>query len=44
MARVKRVNTFFGDLDKPEIVSSFTLGNELSQQIEELYRLKEKYS
>ena len=44
MARVKRVNTFFGDLVKPEIVSSFTLGSELSQQIEELYSLKEKYS
>jgi len=44
MAGIKRVTTFFGDLDKPEKVDSFTTGDELAQQIEESYRLKEKYS
>jgi transposase len=44
MAGIKRVTTFFGDLNKPEKVDSFTTGDELAQQIEESYRLKEKYS
>ena len=44
MSRIKRIHTFFGDIDKPERVTSFTLGNELAKQIEELYSLKEKYS
>ena len=44
MSRIKRINTFFGDLKKPERVTSFTLGSGLAQQIEEAYRLKEKYS
>ena len=44
MSRIKRVHTFFGDISKPENVTSFTRGNELSGQIEKIYRLKEKYS
>jgi len=44
MSRIKRINTFFGDLKKPERVTSYTLGTGLAQQIEETYRLKEKYS
>jgi transposase len=44
MAGIKRVTTFFGDLNKPEKVDSFTTGDKLAQQIEESYRLKEKYS
>jgi len=44
MSRFKRVHTFFGDINKPVKVSSFTLGNEVAQQIERAYRLKENYS
>jgi len=44
MADIKRINTFFGDIVKPEKVESYTLGSELAQQIESTYRLKQKYS
>jgi len=44
MSRIKRIHTFFGDIDKPEKVTSFTRGNDMGGRIEELYRLKEKYS
>ena len=44
MSRIKRINTFFGDLKKPECVTSFTIGNDLAQQIDEEYKLKKKYS
>jgi len=44
MSRIKRIHTFFGDINKPEKVSSFTLGSELARQIEEIYQLKERYS
>lgn len=44
MSSIKRVTTFFGDLNKPEKVLSFTQGNENAQKIEALYHLKEKYS
>jgi len=44
MSFIKKINTFFGDLNKPEKVESFTQGSELAQQIEQLYKLKEKYS
>lgn len=44
MASIKRVTTFFGDLNKPERVLSFTKGNEDAQRIQEIYQLKEKYS
>lgn len=44
MSGIKKINTFFGDVSKPEKVESFTLGSELAQQIESVYHLKEKYS
>jgi transposase len=44
MSRIKRVHTFLGDTKKPQKISSFTRGNELAGQIEQLYSLKEKYS
>jgi transposase len=44
MSRIKRIHTFFGEINKPEKVTSFTRGNDLGIQIEEIYRLKEKYS
>ena len=44
MSRIKRIHTFFGDINKPEKVTSFTRGNDVAQQIESVYRLKEKYS
>ena len=43
MTGIKHVDTFFGDIDKPEKVKSFTLGSELAQQVEDLYQLKRKY-
>ena len=42
MSRIKRIHTFFGNLDNPTKVESFTLGSELAGQIEQLYSLKEK--
>jgi transposase len=44
MARIKRIQTFFDDPDNPGRVESFTRGNDLAEQIERLYFLKEKYS
>lgn len=44
LSGIKKINTFFGDVSKPEKVESFTLGSELAQQIESVYHLKEKYS
>ena len=44
MSGIKKINTFFGDVSKPEKVESFTLGSKLAQQIESVYYLKEKYS
>ena len=44
MSHIKRVQTFYGELDKPIIVESFTLGSEQAMQIEQLYKLKERYS
>lgn len=44
MADIKRINTFFGDIAKPEKVESYTLGSDLAQQIESTYQLKQKYS
>jgi transposase len=43
MSRIMRINTFFGDINKPERVTSFTRGNDVAQQIASAYRLKEKY-
>jgi transposase len=44
MSRIKRIHTFFDDINKPIKVESFTLGSELAAQIEQIYFLKEKYS
>ena len=44
MAGIKRIFTFFGDMNAPEKVESFTVGSELAEQVERLYNLKEKYS
>jgi len=44
MAGIKRIHTFFDDINKPVKVESFTIGSDLANQIELLYGLKEKYS
>lgn len=44
VSKIKKVNTFFGDINKPGSIESFTKGNELAEHIESLYHLKEKYS
>lgn len=44
MTGIKRVTTFLGDINKPEKVNSFTNGEEIAQQIEKIYNLREKYS
>ena len=44
MSGLKRISTFFGDINKPKIVESFTLGSDLAKQIEGIYQLKAKYS
>jgi len=43
MSCIKRIHTFFGDLDNPVKVESFTLGSEIAEKIESIYGLKEKY-
>lgn len=43
MSGIKRIDTFFGNLDSPEKVQSYTKGNELAQQVEAAYQLKQKY-
>jgi transposase len=43
MSRIKRIHTFFGDINKPEKVTSYTLGNDTARQVEEIYQLKERY-
>lgn len=43
MSSLKKVTTFFGDLQKPEKVLSFTKGNVSAQEIQALYRLIELY-
>jgi len=44
MAGIKKIITFFCDMNDPEKVESFTLGSELAGRVERLYNLKEKYS
>jgi len=44
MAGIKRIFTFLGDMSAPEKVESFSVGSELSEQVEKLYNLKERYS
>jgi len=43
IAAMRKITTFFGNLDKPEKVESFTIGSDLTQAIERVYNLKEKY-
>lgn len=43
MEEVKRVTTLYGEVSKPRRLEAFTKGNELSDRIEELYHLQEKY-
>jgi len=43
IASLRKITTFFGNLDKPEKVESFTIGSEVTQAIESIYNLKEKY-
>ena len=44
MTRIKRVESFFDDINNPTKVESFTLGSDLAKEIESIYGLKEKYS
>jgi transposase len=44
MSQIKRIFTFFGDINKPSKVKTFTLGGDLAKQIESIYNLKGKYS
>ena len=43
LSSIRRVNTFFGDVNKPKNAISFTEGNDLATQVEEIYQLKSKY-
>jgi transposase len=43
MTEVKKIETFFGNLDNPEKVLTYTRGSEFAQQVLSLYQLKEKY-
>ena len=44
MSHIKRVHTFFGDINKPGKIKTFTVGGDLENMIEEIYHLKDKYS
>jgi hypothetical protein len=44
MTEVKRILTFFGDLEKPDEVRSYTRGGAFAEQVLSLYSLREKYS
>jgi len=44
MSGLKRIHTFFGDLKNPAKVESFTRCSKLATQIEQIYKLMEKYS
>ena len=44
MSKVKKVTTFFGDIEHPGKIESFIRGNEIAQTIESIYNLKQKYS
>jgi len=44
MSGIKRIHTFIGDIKKPGKLESFTQGSKLAMQIEQIYKLKEKYS
>lgn len=44
IASMRKITTFFGNLDKPGEVESYTQGSEVTQAIEIIYNLKNKYS
>ena len=44
LTKIRKVTTFFGQLDKPEKVESFTMGSDLAQKIESIFHLKDKFS
>lgn len=44
IASMRKITTFFGNLDKPGEVESYTQGSEVTQAIESIYNLKNKYS
>ena len=43
MSELKMAETFFGSIDHPEKVKTFTKIEGLAQKVEEIYHLKEKY-
>jgi len=43
MSKLKMAETFFGSIDRPEKVRTFTKIDDLAQKVEEIYHLKEKY-
>jgi transposase len=44
MTGVKKVETFFGDIEHPEKVLTYTRGTDFTLRILSLYKLREKYS
>jgi transposase len=44
MNEVKKVQTFYGDLEKPKNVTTISCGSDFAQQVLSLYELNEKYS
>ncbi len=43
MNKLKMADTFFGSIDRPEKVRTFTKIDGLAQKVEQIYHLKEKY-
>jgi hypothetical protein len=43
MGELKMAETFFGNIDHPEKVKTFTKIEGLAQKVEEIYHLEEKY-
>lgn len=43
MKEIKQVSTFFGDIEKPQVVYTYTRGNELAEYILNEYELIKKY-
>ena len=43
MSRLKMSETFFGNIERPEKVRTFTLIDGLAQKVEEVYQLKARY-
>ena len=43
MEKIKTVDTFFGNPDKPTKVQTFSKGSDMAEKIIEIYNLKEIY-